>query len=88
MTAPLAAIIVLQGLDLPERNEQDILRTLLSKERNINHTRKFGPVEKELSSNTLRTIKQSQATGESDWLNVIPLEDQGFTRLSKPEQCC
>ena len=84
LTAPLAVIIVLQGLDLPGENEQNVLRILLSKEREINLTRKFESVEKELSNNTLRAVKQSQATGASNWLNVIPLEDQGFT-LTKNE---
>ena len=84
LTAPLAAIIVLQGLDLPGENEQNVLRTRLSKEREINLTRKVESVEKELSNNTLRAVKQSQATGASNWLNVIPLEDQGFT-LTKNE---
>ena len=60
------------------------MRTRLSKEREVNLTRKVESVEKELSSNTLRAVKQSQETGASNWLNVIPLEDQGFT-LTKNE---
>ena len=64
LTAPLAAIIVLHVLYLPEEMEHDILRTRLSKERKINHTRQVESVEKELSSNTLRTVKQSQEQGK------------------------
>ena len=78
LTAPLAAIMMLQSNELP--NDDEV--TAIKREIHINKSSimktRVSTVEGSLSSDTLRAVRQTQEKGASNWLSVIPLEEHGF----------
>ena len=83
LTAPLTAIIVLQGYDLPDENSVKCIRADVTKSQSASLTSKTSLIEQNIDSSTLRAVKQAPEKGAGSWLNV-PLEEQGFT-LTKRE---
>ena len=84
LTAPLTAIIVLQGYDLPDENSVKCIRADVTKSQSASLTSKTSLIEQNIDSSTFRAVKQAQEKGAGSWLNVLPLEEQGFT-LTKGE---
>ena len=84
VTAPLVAIMMMQGRELPNREE------ILEKRREVKAAHaerlknKVARVDLALPEETAKRRKQACEKGASSWLNVLPLSDQEFT-LSKGE---
>ena len=84
LTAPLAAIIVLQGIELPDENSLKCIRADVTRLQTASLKSKTSLIEQNLDPCTTRAVKQAQEKGAGSWLNVLPLEEQGFT-LTKGE---
>ena len=84
LTAPLAAIMVLQGNSLPDPDEVKNIRTDLNQRKNTLLKHKADLIQQILPQATQRAVDQAREKGASNWLGVLPLEDQGFT-LNKGE---
>ena len=84
LTAPLAAIIVLQGNELPDENSTKSITADVTKSQSASLKSKTLLIEQNIDSSTIRAVKQAQEKGAGNWLNVLPLEQQVFT-LTKGE---
>ena len=79
MTAPLAAIMVSQKHELPNQEEVNATRNLVSAAKHIRSKQLVTAVEESLAPEMARPFKQAQGKGASTWLSALPLEDLGFT---------
>ena len=86
ITAPLAAVIVAQGQDIPckditkqARNERHQKLDEIQKQKQNRDL-----VDSQLVQETKRAVEQNREKGASSWLTVLPLKDHGFT-LNKEE---
>ena len=84
VTAPLVAIMMMQGRELPNREEILGRRREVKAEREEGLKNKVVRVDLELPEETARRRRQASEKGASSWLSVLPLSEQGFT-LSKGE---
>ena len=84
INAPLAAIIMLQGLDLPDEIEQKELRAQVVSEKSNECKQKITSIKSKVSISTQRAIEQASQPGASSWLSARPLTEQGTT-LNKSE---
>ena len=84
LTAPLTALMMLQGRDLPDRNEVKEIRRNVQAEKEAHIKLKQKEIESLLPEKTARAMNQAAEKGSSCWLGVLPLSDQGFT-LNKCE---
>ena len=84
ITAPLVALIITQGEELPKIT--DILKHTTA----VNHrnsellNEKVTKIENELDKNVKRAVMQAKEKGAYSWLSVITLEEHGFA-LTKSE---
>jgi hypothetical protein len=77
--APLATIMILQGSNLPDETDIVKIKSEIAKMQTENLKNKSERIEKNLPTDTTRTIQQAKEKGASNWLSAIPLEEQGFT---------
>lgn len=84
ITAPLAAIMTMQGNELPDPLEVAEAKKNVKSEREQQTKQMVTIIEESLPENTARSMKQAAEKGSSSWLSVIPLAEQGFT-LNKGE---
>ena len=84
ITAPLAAVIVMQGNNIPTDNEVKVLKkkTMTIKDNHISEKSKN--IENKLPEKELRSVKQLKENRVSSWLSPLPLEEHGLT-LNKIE---
>ena len=78
VTAPLAALMVLQSSGLSNFDEIRACRSTVSDKRRIREKGMLDTVERVLPLATSRAFKQVQGKGVSSWLAALPLEEHGF----------
>ena len=81
ITAPLAAIIITQGHNIPSKTEIKQIRNERSQQVNAI---KREQQETHFDNQSTRVLAENCERGASSWLNVLPLKEQGFT-LNKEE---
>ena len=84
VTAPLATIMALQSINLPDPSEVAESRRRMRIQKTIREKEKAEAVDQALPPSTQRAMKQAQDKGASSWLSVLPLKEQGFN-LNKGE---
>jgi hypothetical protein len=84
ITAPLAAIIALQGNSLPNADEVDQKRKEAFSQKSEILNQKSNLVDQSLPADVQRSLLQARDQGASSWLGVLPLEKHGFA-LNKSE---
>ena len=73
MTAPLAAIIAMQGEELPNQNDVNEAKACVRKQKEEAIKAKVATVDSTQDRDVMRSIKQSRQSGASNWLSAIPL---------------
>ena len=84
VNAPLAAIITLQGTELPDAN---VVRDVVQEDRRRRAADckiMTETIDNSLSASTLRAVTQAREKGASNWLSSRPSEAHGF-KLNKTE---
>ena len=84
ITAPLIAIMVTQGSELPDRKEIKEIKQNRMHEVQQDKDEKSKAIIDTLSTETKRAIEQCKEKGGSSWLSVLPIQAHGFT-LNKEE---
>lgn len=84
INAPLAAIIALQGSELPGRDQCRQIVQDERRRRTAEHRVKIENIDKNLHADVLRAVQQAREPGVSNWLSVRPSEEHGF-KLNKSE---
>ena len=84
ITAPLAAIIALQGDNLPDPDLEREAKSSISKEKQELLKTKIASVDASLPREIKRNLDQTREPGASNWLSAIPLSKHGFN-LNKSE---
>ena len=84
ISKPLTSVIIRQGNDLPDKNEMSALKKEEHKKNEKQIEECARNVELSLEDNVKRALDQAKQKGSSSWLNVLPLEEHGFT-LNKGE---
>ena len=84
ITAPLAAIIALQGASLPDEDEVKLLHLEHRRARIVAEKARSDLVDSKLAPETLRAIQQAREKGASSWLSARPSHEHGFV-LNKSE---
>ena len=84
ITKPLIEIMIEQGEELPDEEEVKKIKCKVKSERQKKLDEKKTNLCNKLPPDAKRTIEQIEKNGTSAWLNVMPLEEHGFT-LSKNE---
>ena len=84
VTAPLATIMALQSIDLPDISQVAECRSTMRTQKAACEKENTEAVEQSLSPPTLRALIQAQEKGASSWLSAMPLKDLGFN-LNKGE---
>ena len=79
MTAPLVAIFIMQGNDLPDPDECCEIRSEIKAAKNAELEWKSAITGSKLPELTKRSVNQAKEKGASSWLSVLPLKDQGFS---------
>ena len=73
MTAPLAAIIAMQGDELPNQTDVRQVKALLKKTKEDSIKEKTATVDSSLDRDTMRCLQQARQSGASNWLSSLPL---------------
>ena len=76
VTAPLAALMVLQSSDLPNSEEIHTCKGIVSAERRNREKEKLDTIEGVLPQSTARAFKQAQGKGASSWLTTLFLKER------------
>ena len=84
ITAPLAAIMVLQGNNLPNPEEEAKVKAEVRRSNSNLQKQREEMIVSSLSERAQKSVEQASEKGASSWLSILPLEDQGFT-LNKGE---
>ena len=84
ITAPLAAIIALQGTSLPDEDEVKHLHLEHQRTRAVTEKARSELVDSKLTPDTLRAVQQAREKGASSWLTARPAQEHGFV-LNKSE---
>ena len=84
MTAPLATIMALQAINLPDASEVGECRRIARVQKNIIEKEATESIERSLEPSKLRALKQAQEKGASNWLSALPLKEHCFN-LNKGE---
>ena len=84
ITAPLATIIVLQGGDMPDTEDERSIKSTIIKEKQAQLKEKIAAIDTILAPETKRKIQQTRDPGVSSWLSALPLEKHGYN-LNKSE---
>ena len=84
ITAPLAAIMMMQDNHLPESEEVTNLRKGIQQQKSTLLERKANLINELLPKTTQRAVVQAKEHGASNWLSILPLKEQGFN-LNKGE---
>ena len=84
INAPLVAIMILQGFELPDEDDQKSAKREIHIQRSAERTAQATDIEEKLPPSTLRAVQQAKMKGASSWLAVRPSTEQGFT-LNKSE---
>ena len=84
ITAPLAAIIALQGNSLPDPEEVNQKKKEALKQKSEHLNQKSELIDQSLSADVQRNLLQAREQGASSWLSALPLEKHGFA-LNKSE---
>ena len=74
ISAPLAAIIALQGSDLPCQQAVASIKAQVKAQKNILLQNKITECDSDMDNLTLRTIQQTREPGASNWLSALPLQ--------------
>ena len=82
ITAPLCAIMIMQGNTLPPTNRT--IRNEVQQQKEANLAAKSIAIENQLTESTLRAVQQTKEKVASSWLSALPLEGHKFT-LNKSE---
>ena len=75
ITAPLAAIIALQGDTLPDPDTEKVAKSAAKSAKANKLKAKTAQITEQLSTRTRKNIEQVREPGASSWLNVLPLEN-------------
>ena len=78
MTGPLAAIIALQGISLPDVNDVDQITRKTIRQKSDALKQKSDLIDQSLSPGVLRNLQQAWEQGASSWASALPLENYGF----------
>ena len=73
VTAPLAAIIAMQGEEMPSQELVDNAKSRIRAQKVENCKAKTTRIDSEVESATLRVIEQVREPGASNWLSALPL---------------
>ena len=73
MTAPLAAIIAMQGDELPNQADVNEAKAALRKQKDDVIKEKISTVDSTLDRDIMRCVQQSRQSGASNWLSALPL---------------
>ena len=84
ITAPLAAIIALQGDDLPDADDEKEIRSQVYKAKQEKLRQDATNIHNNLPVDAKKSIDQAKESGASSWLSMLPLERHGFN-LNKGE---
>ena len=84
MTGPLAAIIAIPGISLPDVNDVDQIRRETLRQKSDALKQKSDLIDQSLSPFVLRNLQQAREQGASSWASALPLEKYGFA-LNKEE---
>ena len=84
INAPLAAIIALQGNELPDGDQCRQIAQDERRRRTAEHRVKIENIDESLNADVLRAVQQAREPGASSWLSVRPSEEHGF-KLNKSE---
>jgi hypothetical protein len=84
LTAPLTALIILQGETLPDTETVKNKKNSINKQKQVKLKQRSSDIHTSIPQNLKRNVEQACEQGASSWLNVLPLARHGFT-LSKPE---
>ena len=84
ITAPLTDIIISQENKLPDAASVNLIRTNVDKRNKELLASKVKHIEDTSTPEINRAIAQASEKGASSWINVIPLEENGFN-LTKGE---
>ena len=84
LTAPLAAIMAIQGQSLPNLEEVEQAKLDVKHQNRAIQHQKEGFIREALSEPTRKALDQAKEKGASNWLSALPLVNQGFT-LNKGE---
>ena len=84
VSKPLTNLIIQQSEKLPSSTETLELRAEVQKSKNDRLNNLLHEVKNILMPEQNRAVQQAKQKGTSSWLNVLPLEDHGFT-LTKGE---
>ena len=79
VTAPLAAIMMMQGNALPDTEEVKNIRAESQQLKTTTLNQKATLIESTLPETTLKAVIQAKEKGASNWLSVVPLQEHGFT---------
>ena len=72
VTAPLAAIIALQGDELPSREQVEKAKSLMREQKAESAESKKERIDSTIQGDTMRIIQQSRQPGTSNWLSALP----------------
>ena len=78
ITAPLVAIMAIQGDTLPDNKNHNATKAKIIQQKQQHLKQKIEIIDKKLSPETLRVLEQTRSQGASNWLNVLPLAEHGF----------
>ena len=79
LSAPLAALIVIQSQNrLPEEPTSMELKNSIIRQRETRLKQQVETTDEKLSPEMIKTITQAWDKGASNWLNVLPLEEEGY----------
>ena len=84
ISAPLAAIIVMQGTQLPNDKVVNELKRTKKKEGEERIKEKIKQIDEIIPPETKKAVDDARQPGTSSWLSAIPLEEYGFC-LNKGE---
>ena len=85
LSAPLVSLIVIQSQNrLPEEPTSMELKNGIIGQRETRLKQQVETIDEKLSPEMIKTITQAQDKGTSNWLNVLPLEEEGYV-LTKEE---
>ena len=84
VTAPLAAIIALQGDELPSREQVEKAKSLMREQKAESAESKKERIDSTIQGDTMRIIQQSRQPGTSNWLSALPLSSHHLN-LNKGE---
>ena len=84
ISRPLTVTIINQSENIPSAADTNKIRLEISKENDERANAAATVIEQKLPASTKRAVEQAKLKGASSWLNILPIEDHGFS-LNKGE---